>query len=822
MICAFVHYRILYCHCLSIHHNNSNVNINNLPNSPNQRSQSTLLDDINERYDHDPSLLHQNNHHHRSKRLFSDQFVVRIHGGDEFARQLANDHDFTYLGHIIDDYYHLMHRKVAKRSAELYPSDNNNHEPTSSFHHHPSVLSIEQQPLNHRTKRDFISNTHLNLNTAHSVSNSHRLDVVPYYMRPPLPAQPPCENNLPLLPFPFDHNEFVQGGKRVRFDDPQWPRMWYLNRGNNLDMDVVEAWEKNITGKGVVVTILDDGLEKDHPDLVTNYDPDASYDVNGFDNDPMPRYDIIDSNRHGTRCAGEVAANANNSVCAVGVAFDAKVGGIRMLDGDVTDAVEARSLGYNPQHIHIYSASWGPDDDGRTVDGPGKMAVKAFENGIRNGRNGKGSIFVWASGNGGREKDNCNCDGYTNSIWTLSISSATEKGSIPWYSEACSATLASTYSSGSFGERQIVTTDLHHGCTSSHTGTSASAPLAAGICALALEANNNLTWRDMQHIVVLSAKRKNLEGNWMENGVGLNVSHWFGYGLINASAMVDYAREWVPVPEQTKCIFKGKVNELSKAKNTLSYALNVTCNELMYMEHVQVVVNLTTPKRGDIEIEIRSPAGTRSTLLTKRPKDNSVLGFSNWPFMTVHFWGESPNGQWTLYINSTGRHNNTLLHGWKLIMHGTREFPFGKSYYPKRSKPQLLLNDKKTVINDFANNQIDMHPSPSRYANRMINNNGSGGPINRFTFFNNNNNNNGRIYNHSRTFNNGRLTIIGEPDRGGGGGVVDHKQQNERQQIPFIPKQIQSNPHSLRGQSSSVSSELDNLYIHTIHKFNLT
>ena len=41
------------------------------------------------------------------------------------------------------------------------------------------------------------------------------------------------------------------------------------------------------------------------------------------------------------------------------------------------------------------------------------------------GRNGKGSIFVWASGNGGRDQDNCNCDGYTNSIWTLSISSST-------------------------------------------------------------------------------------------------------------------------------------------------------------------------------------------------------------------------------------------------------------------------------------------------------------------------------------------------------------------------------------------------------------
>ena len=48
-----------------------------------------------------------------------------------------------------------------------------------------------------------------------------------------------------------------------------------------------------------------------------------------------------------------------------------------MLDGDVTDAVEATSLSYNRDHIDIYSASWGPDDDGRTVDGPGSLARRA-------------------------------------------------------------------------------------------------------------------------------------------------------------------------------------------------------------------------------------------------------------------------------------------------------------------------------------------------------------------------------------------------------------------------------------------------------------
>lgn len=54
-----------------------------------------------------------------------------------------------------------------------------------------------------------------------------------------------------------------------------------------------------------------------------------------------------------------------------------------MLDGQVTDAVEAASIGFSPQHVDIYSASWGPDDDGRTVDGPARLARLAFVNGVK-------------------------------------------------------------------------------------------------------------------------------------------------------------------------------------------------------------------------------------------------------------------------------------------------------------------------------------------------------------------------------------------------------------------------------------------------------
>lgn len=140
----------------------------------------------------------------------------------------------------------------------------------------------------------------------------------------------------------------------------------------------------------------------------------------------LTNFELSVNIRHGTRCAGEVAAEAFNDFCGVGIAFNASVGGVRMLDGTVTDEVEARSLSLNPNHIDIYSASWGPEDDGKTVDGPGRLASAAFLNGIKSGRSGKGNIFVWASGNGGRKMDNCNCDGYTNSIYTLSISSATQ------------------------------------------------------------------------------------------------------------------------------------------------------------------------------------------------------------------------------------------------------------------------------------------------------------------------------------------------------------------------------------------------------------
>ncbi|CRL05005.1 CLUMA_CG018231, isoform A [Clunio marinus] len=596
---------------------------------------------------------------------YTHTWAVHIPGGDEIAAKVAEDHNMHLRGKIFDDHYHFEHKSLTKRSIE--PS--NHHQ--RRLDEDGRVVWSKQQRAKSRQKRDFT-----------------RLK--------------PVKSLATLL------------------NDPKWPSMWYLNRGGGYDMNVIPAWKEGITGKGVVVTILDDGLETDHPDLERNYDPEASYDVNSHDADPMPHYDLTDSNRHGTRCAGEVAATANNSLCSVGIAFNAKVGGVRMLDGDVTDAVEAASLGLKSQHIDIYSASWGPDDDGKTVDGPGEMATKAFIDGVTKGRGGKGNIFIWASGNGGREQDNCNCDGYTNSIWTLSISSATEFGDIPWYSEKCSSTLATTYSSGQQNEKQVVTTDLHHMCTSSHTGTSASAPLAAGIAALVLEANPNLTWRDLQHIVVRTANPAYLGKSpteWTTNGVGRKVSHSFGYGLMDAAAMVRLARVWETVPEQQRCeIHSPHLDKPIPPRRNVTFTLKVDhCKGVNFLEHVQARISLTTQRRGDIVIYLTSPSGTRTCLLTERIHDVSRSGFNDWPFMTVHQWGESPQGIWELEIHNKGRYMEfALIRGWTLVLYGTVISP-QKNDEPRQSSsmPGLIYNS-----NTFYRPNTNNYGTTNPYINR--------------------------------------------------------------------------------------------------------
>lgn len=106
-------------------------------------------------------------------------------------------------------------------------------------------------------------------------------------------------------------------------------------------------------------------------------------------------------------------------------------------------------------YIVVANSSWGPQDDGRTVDGPQHITADGLRHGVEYGRHGYGAIYVVASGNGGIVGDNCNYDGYANTIYTVTIGAVGEDGAMPYYGEECASMLAVAFSSSAY-HRSIV------------------------------------------------------------------------------------------------------------------------------------------------------------------------------------------------------------------------------------------------------------------------------------------------------------------------------------------------------------------------------
>ncbi|KAI0849633.1 peptidase S8/S53 domain-containing protein [Daldinia vernicosa] len=446
--------------------------------------------------------------------------------------------------------------------------------------------------------------------------------------------------------------------EKLGISDPIFNEQWHLFNPVQVghDVNVTGVWLSGVTGKNATVAIVDDGLDMYSNDLKPNYYAAGSYDFN--DQRPEPRPTLSDD-RHGTRCAGEVSA-AKNDVCGVGVAYDSKIAGIRILSKLITDADEALAMNYDFQHNDIYSCSWGPPDDGQSMDAPGILIKRAMLNGVQKGRAEKGSIYVFASGNGAQSEDNCNFDGYTNSIYSITVGAIDRQGLHPYYSEKCSAQLVVTYSSGS-GDA-IHTTDVgENQCYNGHGGTSAAAPLAAGIFALALEVRPDLSWRDMQYIAMQSAVPVDLDtGDWQPTTIGKNFSHTFGYGKVDSYALVETAKSWKNVKPQawfySPWLHVNK--DIPQGDKGLSVTFEVTKDmlkeaNLERLEHVTVTMNVEHTRRGDLSVDLISPDNVVSHISATRKHDVSKEGYNDWTFMSVVHWGESGIGKWTLIVRDS-------------------------------------------------------------------------------------------------------------------------------------------------------------------------
>ncbi|KAF8159877.1 peptidase S8/S53 domain-containing protein [Crassisporium funariophilum] len=524
--------------------------------------------------------------------------------------------------------------------------------------------------------------------------------------------------------------------ERLGLKDPLFTKQWHLINDEFPEhmMNTTPVWDMGLTGKGVYTSFLDDGLDDEADDLKDAFDADNSYDFNSHVKMPKPT-GVRD--HHGTRCAGQVAARRNDA-CGVGIAYDAKAAGVRILGGPISNVDEASALNYGYKQIDIYSCSWGPRDNGQTMEGPSYLIRKAVSNGIYNGRGGKGSIFVFASGNGGRDDDQCNFDGYTNSIYSVTVSSIDYMGKHPEYSETCAANMIVAYSSGS--GNHIVTTDRgKNECSSYHGGTSAAAPNAVGVFALALQARPDLTWRDIQYLCVHTARRVNPDdSDWEKTASGRMYSYKYGYGALDAYAYVTAAKDWKLVKPQAwlhtepvqikggKMAKKGKYEggELIGSKG-VTHSIAITKemmeeNNLESLEHIDVRVWIDHTKRGDVEVELVSPNGIKSVLAKRREYDEATTGYPGWRFMTIKHWGENAIGDWTIRVTDQDdkKQNGTFL-GWTMALWGTTiDATKAKVFVEPQIDNFLPPNNDpiRPVPNDPDMTSTTLHPKPTDHS----------------------------------------------------------------------------------------------------------
>ena len=480
----------------------------------------------------------------------------------------------------------------------------------------------------------------------------------------------------PLAPRPIRPN-FVP-------NDPFFRDQWHLrNQGQSggtsgADANIVPAWD-TARGSGVVIGIVDSGVDYRHPDLIANYREDLDIDVIGNDSDAMPTLapdDECFSFAHGTSAAGVAAARGNNALGVSGAAPSAQFTGLRFLDPVVgaSDAEEATVLSHERNEIDIYNNSWGPGSWFGEIQ---PLALQALRTGVTSGRNGLGNVFVFSAGNGLSESHNANYDAYANSRYTIAVSAIDDRGVQSYYSEPGAPILVAAPSSGD--PSSILTTDILglHGANTSVTvdadpfpdldytgtfgGTSSSAPLVSGIVALMLQANPNLTWRDVQHILVNTARKNDPnDPDWTTNGAGYDINHKYGFGAVDAAAAVNLARGWVNVgPETSGTALQTVGAPLPDANPVgITSTINFT-QDLGNIEWVEVVMTTNHPFDADLGITLTSPAGTQS-VLAELPGfvadpcfDNSLDPYdygNQWTFTSVRHWGESTRGNWTLHV----------------------------------------------------------------------------------------------------------------------------------------------------------------------------
>eukprot|EP00934_Nitzschia_sp_Nitz4_P002403 Nitzschia sp. Nitz4//scaffold272_size25479//3836//8863//NITZ4_008307-RA/size25479-processed-gene-0.9-mRNA-1//-1//CDS//3329545219//2398//frame0 len=492
------------------------------------------------------------------------------------------------------------------------------------------------------------------------------------------------------------------------FSDPLYSgQSWVYDMIN-----VQSVWEdKGYYGNGVRVRVNDNGVESTHPEFEGRFDVESSCEIY------EPPEDVLASTTasHGTSVAAILGGARNNGKCSVGIAPDVTLSscyaftvGDQILDYNL-DAFDISQNSYGNDGCEVVSrrlasatcpftysaASTYPCDvcDFDDVDSTCEAYIvahcanyyendvaaciefldivlggnceynvlsdanrEALVNGVTNGRDGKGIVYLFAAGNAFGTGDNTNFQGFTNTRFVITVGAVGKDSMHASYS----TTGASVFVAAPGGDFENISNHIvatvDGTCGDAGSGTSFACPVVSGVIALMLEANPELSWRDVQHILALTSKSvlDNDDTTAYENAAGYWHSNQYGFGIVDALEAVEKAETWESVGTEQQLITQSGLINLAlpdDEESPVMTSLVIDASSSFVSESVVVQLDLEHFSRGDLKIVLTSPQGTSSLLSPGERPENTQLGDEErWKLMTVRAWGENPNGEWTLSI----------------------------------------------------------------------------------------------------------------------------------------------------------------------------
>ncbi|MFO5526558.1 MAG: S8 family serine peptidase, partial [Cuspidothrix sp.] len=531
-------------------------------------------------------------------------------------------------------------------------------------------------------------------------------------------------NQLQILPevLAAEPNIIIQQEPHYRPQDSLYPQQWYLNHngGNQLvagsHISVEQAWDITRGVRSIVVAVVDDSFDLRHPDFQGNGKVIAPRDLKENDFLPLPGEK---ETSHGTACAGLAVAEENGSGI-VGVAP-----GCAMMPIRTTGFLDDKSIedAFNwavEKGASVISCSWGAS----AVYFPLSIRQKAaISRAATNGRKGKGCVIIFAAGNANRPLNGSVNEqnwpknivqGRTNwlsgfavhpdvitvsastslnkkaaySNWGDNISVCAPSNNAPpgmWFQETGYVYTQPAIVSALVGVGML-TTDQIGGAgydagnfTNNFGGTSSATPIVAGVAALVLSANPDLTAQQVKRILQDTAD-KIVDNNpdpqlGMRGGTYNSNGHsqWFGYGKVNAAKAVRVAQQMGTVTKITNKQIQVKTSQVVSIpdNNKVGIKSAITIDEAINVGDIQVTVNISHDFLGDLEVYLIAPNNQRillqSRTLGRRNQLQNTYTMRSHPVLKQLLYLPA-KGKWQLQVIDFAVLDMGKLNSWELVI----------------------------------------------------------------------------------------------------------------------------------------------------------